>query len=234
MTSAWTDIVIGSLREVLQWLGLVAPRVLAALTLVLLGWASAALVRRLVSRLLRAADMDDRCARWGITTTLGRAGIRRTPSELIGQVLFWVLFIVGLLMGIEALDVPATAGLATAVMRLLPHLLVAVVALVIGWLVAHFLAQTVLIFIVNAQVAGGPFIARIVRWLVLMFAAGVALTQLDIAREMVLLVFGIALGGFVLALALAFGLGARDLARETLEAWVHGGEREKPDRLSHV
>jgi hypothetical protein len=234
MTVAWTDIVIGSFQEVLQRLAIVAPRVLAALTLVLLGWAVATAVRRLASRLLRAAEVDDRCARWGVTATLERAGIRRSPVELLGRLLFWVLFVIGLLMGIEALDVPATAGLAAAAMRVLPNLLVAILALVIGWLVAHFLAQAVLIFIVNAQIAGGPLLAGAVRWLVLMFAGGVALTQLDIAREMVLLVFGIALGGFVLALALAFGLGARDLARESLEAWFRGSERRGPDGMSHV
>jgi hypothetical protein len=234
MTDAWTDIVIGSFQEVLRRLGVIGPRVLAALTLVLLGLAVATIVRRIVSRVLSAAELDDRCARWGVTATLGRAGVQRSPVELLARLLFWILFVIGLLMGIEALDVPATSGLVTAAMRVIPDLLVAVLALVIGWLLANFLAQTVLIFIVNAQVAGGPVIAAIVRWLVFVLAAGVALTQLNIAREMVLLVFGIALGGVVLALALAFGLGARDLARETLEGWFHRGEREEPDRLSHV
>jgi hypothetical protein len=234
MTRAWTDIVIDSFQEVLRWLVAISPRVLAAATLVLLGWAAAAIVRRLSVRLLRAFELDDRCARWGAVTLLGRAGIRRSPVELVGRALFWVLFVLGLLMGIEALDVPATAGLTTAVVQVLPNLLVAVLALVIGWLVAHVLAQAVLIFIVNAQVAGGPLVAGAVRWLVVAFAAGVALTQLGIAREMVLLVFGIALGGCVLALALAFGLGARDLAREALEAWFRRPDREERDRVSHV
>jgi hypothetical protein len=137
-------------------------------------------------------------------------------------------------MGVEALEIPATAGIVAVAVRVLPNFVVAAVVLVIGWLVAHFAAQAVLIFVVNAQVAGGPVIAGIVRWLILVFVGGVALTQLDIAREMVLLVFGIALGGAVLALALAFGLGARDMAREALQRWLRGPDREEPDRLTHV
>jgi len=79
-----------------------------------------------------------------------------------------------------------------------------------------------------------PVIAAAVRWLVLLFASAVALTQLGIGREMVLLVFGVAFGGMVLALALAFGLGGRDLAREVLERWLRKREDEEPDRISHI
>ena len=68
---------------------------------------------------------------------------------------------------------------------------------------------SVLIAAVNAQVAGATLLATVVRWLVLTVAGAVALTEVGVAREMVLLVFGIAFGGAVLALSLAFGLGAR-------------------------
>jgi hypothetical protein len=234
MTESWSDILVDSFREVIHRLAAVTPRILAALTLVLAGLVVAALVRSLLVRTLRVLDVDGRCRRLGVTATLARAGLRQPPTEALGRLVFWLLLIIALLMGVEALEVPATAGLVTVAVRVLPNLLVALLALVIGWLVAHFAAQGVLIFVVNAQVPGGPVIAGIVRWLVLVFAAGVALTQLDIAREMVLLVFGIALGGAMLALALAFGLGARDLARETLEGWMRRRGREESDRLTHV
>ena len=96
------------------------------------------------------------------------------------------------------------------------------------------MAQALLIFIVNARLSGGPALAGAVRWLVILFSAGVALTQLGIAREMMLLVFGIAFGGATLALALAFGLGGRHLARQALEGWLQKrGERERDD-VSHL
>jgi hypothetical protein len=136
-------------------------------------------------------------------------------------------------MGVEALEMPATAGLVAAVLRFLPNLIVAAVVMVIGWLLANFLGQAALIGAVNAQVAGAPLIAGAVRWLVLVFAGGAALTQLGIAREMVLLAFGIAFGGTVLALALAFGLGGKELAREILESRLRKGE-EDTDPMTHV
>jgi mechanosensitive ion channel-like protein len=234
MHDSWADILINAFQEVATRLAGFAPRVLAVVTLVLAGWIVAAIARRLAIRILRAADVDGRSARWGIIAALGRTGIRRAPSELAGQLVFWVIVLIGMLMAIEALDVPAAAGLAPVVIRFLPNLLIAIFVMVFGWLLANFLAQALLIFIVNAQLTGGPALAGIVRWLVILFSASVALTQLGIAREMILLVFGIVFGGVTLALALAFGLGGRHLARQALEGWLRKRQGRGPDDMSHL
>jgi hypothetical protein len=234
MRDEWADIVIKSFREVAYRLAAFAPRLLAVLTLVLVGWILAVFARRLAVRVLRAADLDARATQWGLTATLAHTGVRRSLSELVGEVVYWLIFVVALLMAIEALGVPAAVGLAPLVMRFLPNLLVAVFVIVIGWLVANFLAQALLIFIVNARLQGGPLLAAALRWVVLLFAGSVALTQLGIAREMILLVFGIAFGGATLALALAFGLGGRHLARRALESWLGKREDPGPADMSHL
>ena len=233
MRMAWTDILVSSFQEVVQRLALVTPRLLALSTLLLVGWVVAALSRRLTIRLLRAAEFDARCGRWGLTTTLTRGGIRQPPTALVGRFVFWLIFLVALLMAIETLEMPAAGGLVAIALRFLPNLVVAGVVMVIGWLLANFLAQAALIAAVNAQVAGAPLIAGAVRWLVLVFAGAAALTQLGIAREMVLLAFGIAFGGSVLALALAFGLGGKDLAREILESRLRKPEEDE-DPMTHL
>jgi len=218
---------------VVQRLGDVAPRLLAMVAVIALGWAVAAIARRLTVRIFRMVDLDARCARWGLTASLSRSGIGQSPSQVIGQLVFWTIFFVALLTSVEALEMPATAGLAAGVVRFLPNLVVAALVWMVGLLLANFMAQAVLIAAVNAQVALAPLIAGAVRWLVLVFAGAAALTQLGIAREMVLLTFGIAFGGTVLALALAFGLGGKDLAREILESRFRKPDGDD-DRLTHV
>ena len=209
-------------REMARRLALVAPRLLALLMLILVGCIVAAIVRRVTVRILRSADFDGRCRRWGLTASLARGGIKQPPTELVGRAIFWTLFLVALLMGIEALEMPATAGLVAVLLRFLPNLIVAALVMVAGWVLANFLAQAALIGAINAQVAGAPLIAGAVRWLVLVFAGGAALTQL-----------GIAFGGTVLALALAFGLGGKELAREILESRLRKQDEER-DRLDHL
>jgi hypothetical protein len=234
MQQQWSDIVLDAIRDVGHRILFVTPRLLAALTLILLGWIVAALVRRVTVRVLAAADLDVRCARWGLTGVLGHGGHRPLPTELLGRLVYWAIFLVGLLMAVEALEMPGTRGAVGAVLAFLPHVIVAVLVVVGGWMLAQFLAQAVLIAAVNAQVAGASLLATAVRWLVLTVAAAVALTELGVAREMVLLVFGIAFGGAVLALSLAFGLGARELARQALESYLTRARQDPGEPVSHV
>ncbi len=233
MQDAWSDVLVASFRDVVERLAHVTPRLLAMVAVIVIGWAAAAVARRLTVRVFRMLELDARCARWGLTASLSRSGIGQLPSQVIGQLVFWTILFVALLTSVEALEMPATAGLAAGVVRFLPNLVIAVLVWMVGWLLANFMAQAVLIAAVNAQVALAPLIAGAVRWLVLIFAGAAALTQLGIAREMVLLTFGIAFGGTVLALALAFGLGGRELAREILESRLRKQDKDD-DHLTHV
>lgn len=234
MQTSWLEILTTSAEGVLLPLARALPRVLVLLALVGIGWVAALLARRLVLRLLDALALDARCARWGLTGVLARSGVRARPSELAGRLVFWTLLVVGVLMGLQALEMPGTGRALGVILGFIPHAVVAVLVVVTGWILAHVLGQAALIAVVNAQVGGAGLVAAAVRWLVLAFAAAVALTQLGIAREMVLLAFGIAFGGAVLALALAFGLGARELAREALEGWVRRTGQGSSGGVSHV
>jgi Conserved TM helix len=234
MQQEWSDIVLDAMRDVAHRILFVTPRLLAALTLILLGWAVAALARRITIRVLTAANLDVRSARWGLGGVLGRGGHRLSPTELLGRLVYWAILFVGLLTAVEALDVPGTSGATGAVLAFLPHVIVAALVLVSGWVFAQFLAQAILIAAVNAQVAGASLLAAAGRWLVLTVTAAVALTELGVAREMVLLVFGIAFGGAVFALSLAFGLGARDLARQALESYLGRAREDRGEPVSHV
>jgi small-conductance mechanosensitive channel len=233
MRDAWSEILVSAFREVMQRLSHFLPRLLALLTLLVVGWIVAAVARRLAVRILGVVDFDRHCGRWGLTASLARGGIRQPPSELLGRLIFWTLFLVAILMGIEALEMPAATGLVAGALYFLPNIIVAVLVLAAGWLLANFAAQAVLIGAVNAQVPLAPLLGGAARWLVLIFAVAAALTQLGIAREMVLLTFGIAFAGTVLALALAVGLGAKDLAREMLESHLRG-PRDDRDPMTHV
>jgi hypothetical protein len=221
MQQQWSDIVLDAIRDVGHRILFVTPRILAALTLILLGWIVAALVRRVTVRVLTAADLDVRCARWGLTGVIGRAGHRPALTELLGRLVYWAILLVSLLMAVEALEMPGTQGAVGVLLAFLPHVIVAVLVVVGGWMLAQFLAQAVLIAAVNAQVAGATLLATAVRWLVLTVAAAVALTELGVAREMVLLVYGIAFGG-------------AELARQALQSYLKRTREDSGEPVSHV
>src|SRR5881296_4567755 len=235
MTDFWRDLVLTAIHNMSVTLGTVLPSILAMLTLValgaLLGWIAGALV----SRLALALDVDQRSRTWGVTSAFARAGIYRPPSQVLRLVAFWGIFVIFATMGIDALAIPGAAGATSMLLRLLPRLLSALLILVVGWLAANFVGQAVLVAGVNAGLLRARLLARAVRWLVLLFTVATALTEIGIGRDMVLIAFGITFGGLVLALALAFGVGGRHLAREILE---RGKRREREpaahDTITHL
>jgi hypothetical protein len=104
---------------------------------------------------------------------------------------------------------------------------------VLGTIVARFLARSVLIGAVNLQIRSARLLSAGVKWLMLLLAWVLALEHLGIGRGLLTLAFGILFGGMVLALALALGLGSKDLVHRFLERQTHE-PGERPDKLTHV
>jgi hypothetical protein len=99
----------------------------------------------------------------------------------------------------------------------LPNVAAAIVILVVGVIVARFVARNVLISAVNMQIQFARLLSLGVKWLVLVLTVAMALDHLRIGGLVVQLSFGILLGGIVLALALAVGLGSKDMVRRNWE-----------------
>jgi len=115
-----------------------------------------------------------------------------------------------------------------------PHLVTAAVILLAGYLLSNFVSQAVLIAAVNAGLPPARLIAACSRWGLQLLAGAMALEQLGIAQHIVVVGFGITWGGIVLAGAIAFGLGATDLAKDLLEQRVAGRSQSgKADDIRH-
>ena len=135
-------------------------------------------------------------------------------------------------MGIDAMALPGLSGATGLVMGLFTRALTALIIVVAGMLIANFFGQAVLVAAVNAQLPEARLLARATRWGVLLFTVATALTEVGIGRDMVLIAFGTTFGGLVLALALAFGIGGRRVARRILERRFHR-TREGPPQETH-
>jgi hypothetical protein len=235
MTDLWSDLVLTALGNMRATLATVLPGILAMLALVVLGALLGWIAGAVVTRLARALRLDDLSRAWGLTSALARASIYRPPSQMLKLVAFWGIFMLFATMGIDALAIPGAPAATGVLMRTLPRLLSALLILIVGWLAANFLSQATLITAVNAGVVQARLLARATRWIVLLFVIATVLTEIGIGRDMVLIAFGTLFGGIVAALALAFGLGGRHLAREILDS---GRRREREpagqDTISHL
>jgi mechanosensitive ion channel-like protein len=235
MGDGWPGDVWSGLLQVRERLLAVIPGLLVFLTLLAAGLVLGWLVRRIVSRGGRAIGVDRLFERSGVAPSLRRSGILRLPSDVIALVCFWAIFILFASVGVDRLALPGAPGATALLMAFLPPLFAATLILLVGWLVANFLSQGVLIAAVNARLPEARLVARGVYWSVLLFAAATALTHIGIGKEMVLVAFGVTFGGVVFALALAFGLGGRAIARDILERRLRRESSPPPqERISHL
>lgn len=234
MTDMWSDLVWTAIHDVTSRLIVILPGLLAMATLAAVGLAVGWVVGRLARRLARTMAFDRRAEAWGVSQAMGRSGIRRAPSDVLGLVVFWSIFVVSMSLAIDALAIPGTGRVTDFILYAVPRVLGAGLIMLIGWLASNFLAEGVLIAAVNAHLPEARLLARAIRWAVLLFAAATAITHLGIGKEMVLVAFGITFGGMVLALALAFGLGGRALAREILERRLRRAEPPPQERITHL
>ncbi len=230
MGQIWQELFAESFRETMHGIAVFLPRIMVMLMLfvigVLVGW----IVKVLLLRVLRTLRLDAVSERVGLALALQRAGIKRSASQLVGLTAFWLIFLFFGFVGLNVLAVTAATEVVRLILQYLPHLLAALLVLLTGWLLANFLAQAALIAAVNAQFFGARFLAAAVRWGVLSLTLAMVLTQLGIAKEVVVAAFSIAFGGVVLALALAFGLGAKEHAKKFLDRSLE----EQPDHQDHI
>jgi len=194
-----------------------APNLLAMLVILLCGLVVAVSLRAAVRLLLPRLGFDRFAQRIGLTLMLERGGIAGPASSLVAQVLAWSVLAVFVLLAIAALDLGIAMDLLSRSFLYLPQILIALAILALGSLLAALLRRSVLIGAVNAGLPAARLLATLTHTALMVLFSAMALEHLGVGRQVLLISFTILFGGVVFALALAFGLGGRDLAREALE-----------------
>lgn len=218
--------VLSGLAQLLP--GLVAL-ILALLCSAIVAWLLSAVIRRTLRRL----EFDTRVGQWGLGG-MADWSPSKSPTLLVSRAVSWGVVLIGFLVGITAFDATLTSQLALHAFGYIPNVLAAILLLVVGNFAAGFLARSVLIGGVNLNLEHARLLSVGVRWLVLVLTIAMALDHLGIGREIVALAFGILFGGIVLTLALAIGLGSKDMVSRSLERRASKPADEGKDGLQHL
>jgi hypothetical protein len=185
---------------------------LAIAILTLVGMALSWVVRSVLTRM----RFDERAAKENSAGVTDWAPAH-SPTLLAGRVVFWICVLIGVAIGVTAYDAAGTSDIAPFLLPYLAHSVGALIILIAGTILARYLSRSVLISAVNAKMHYARPLSLGVKWLVLIFTGAMVLDHLQIGGLIVELGFGILFGGMVLALALAFGLGSRDLVARSIE-----------------
>jgi hypothetical protein len=205
-----------SMARLLSQVASLLPGILALIVALLVSVLAAWILAYLLRRSLAGIHFDERLFTLGLRSW-AEWSPSKSPTILATQAVFWVVIFVGFLIGIAAFDATWTSQFVQSFFAYLPNLLGAALVLLVGGVVARFLGRSVLIGAVNLNLQYARLLSVGVKWLVIVLATAMALEHLKIGAGVVQLGFGILFGGIVLALALAVGLGSKDLVARSLE-----------------
>jgi hypothetical protein len=213
----WENLIVEPVRQMLTKIMAYLPVLLGALVILIVGWIVAKAIRRLVDWLLKTARFDVLADKAGISEILRKGDLGISAREVVSRLVYWLIMIMVLVMTVDALGLPKTSDVLASLFAYIPRVIAALLVLVVAMFLASFVSGIVRTAAGNARMPRPEILAGISRWAIIIFAATIAMVELGIAPLLVTTTFNIILGGIVLALALAFGLGGKDAAARYLE-----------------
>jgi hypothetical protein len=232
MNKTLQETIIGPIKEFYRNVLDFLPDLLTSLLILVLGVLIAVAFKKIFTKLFRAISLDKLSEKFGISDIFQKWGIKESVSSLFLRVIGWLIIFTFLIISLRTLNVPTIERFLEKLFLYLPNVFIAILILFIGYLLSNFLGRTVLIAAVNAGLKISGVIGKFVKFTVFFFAVTMALEQLGIGKETILIAFAIIFGGVVLAFAIAFGAGGRDAAKEYIDKRLKG-EEEKDD-IQHL
>ncbi|MGD2124631.1 MAG: hypothetical protein PVG99_01035 [Desulfobacteraceae bacterium] len=196
------------------------PMLIGAIVIFVVGWIFARLVRMAAVRLLKLVRFDSASEKTGITNFLRKGEIVKTPSEILGSLVYWFIMILVIIASLDALGLPIVSDILNDIFLYIPNVVAAIMVLILGILFGNLLSAVIRTAASNAGLSGADALGKAAFYAIIFFSSAIALIQLGVGEEIVTSAFGIVFGAAALALALAFGLGGRDVAGSYLKKWL--------------
>lgn len=207
------------------------PSAIGAVLLLIVGWGIAKLLKAIVPKVLVWLKFDVLAGKIGVNEFLRKGHVQYAPSKLIGVFLYWAVMLISLAEAASMLDQNAAASIRSWLFGGIPTILAAIITAVIGVLIVQFLSNFVLTIMNNAGVASGSLVQKLIRGVGYIIVAVMAMEQLGLEQSIVSILLLLMIGSLALGVAIAIGLGCKDMARQYIESLITAiRERE---RASH-
>ena len=212
-----------------QVFGDIVPALLGALVILFAGYLLAKVLEKLVERFLRRIRLNRMLEKGGVMQAVERSGSHLNPVRVLANLVFWLVMFAVILVAANALGLESLANVFSELVSYIPSVIAAIVIILVGIVLGGFVGG--LISASAGALHGGRALARVGRGGVILLAIFMALQELGIATDIVTTAFAILFGAIALAMALAFGLGNRELAGQVTREWYEQYRAERDDAL---
>ena len=209
----WNSVLIEPVRSLLGQVGDFVSRLLVIVLILVIGWLIAKFIKGLITRGLKLVKLDELADKAKVNDVIQKGGVTYTLSELIGVGCYWIVMLITLVLAVNALGLTTAAELLNKIILYIPNVIAAVFILVLGLFAATLLSNLVQTVAANAGIAQSKLLGKVSEVITIVFAVIIALEQLQITGILLIeRIILILLASTGLALALAFGLGCKDIA----------------------
>lgn len=210
------SIIQHSLEEMWDGLIIFFPNVFGAVFIFLIGLLLAIALRKVVVRVVAMLRVDEFATKLEVKQSLQHLGLNIHIGRLFGWIVQWFFVIVFLIVATDILGWDQVTDYLKQVVFYLPNAVIAIVILLVGVFLGNFVYR-VINSAETAKRSSILFFAPIAKWAILIFSFMAALVQLQIAQELIRILFTGLIAMFSLAGGLAFGLGGKEQAARVLE-----------------
>lgn len=206
-----TDAVLTSFQDMVDQMISLAPKVVGAVIVIVIGYVVARLVARFVTAMSDKLGLQRAADRSGLAASMKNGGIERSISQIVGVIVFWLLMCVFLVASFDILDLPGMTKAIQDVVAYIPKVLVATVLIVVGLLLSAFVRGLVATSADRVGITYSQQLANGCYYILALMTFIGAFGQLDIKFELLNYAILIAFSAVALALGLSFGLGGREV-----------------------
>lgn len=222
------ELVVTPVKGMLAQVGVYVSSLAAVVLVLLVGWIVANVVKNLVNRILDVLQVDTYAERVGVDKIFAKGGIKYSVSELIGVLSYWVVILISLVIAVGVVNQNGqAAGLLNTIVLYIPRVISAVFILIVGLFFATFVSTAIQTAAANAGVDQATLLGRLSQAVLIVFTFDIALRQIQIDIRGIENAVLILLASAGLALALAFGLGCKDIAGRLTQEFL---DKMKPKK----
>lgn len=225
--STWQEVLLEPARVVLAQIGQFLVSVLLVVVILIIGWVIAKIIRSVVTKGLRAVKLDMLSDRVELDSILAKGGIKYSLSELVGVICYWLAILVTVVVAINAIGLTVAADLLNRVVLYVPQIIAALFIVIVGIFVATLLNNIVQTASSNAGLSQAKLLGKVTEIVIMVFAVIMALEQLGIGAKIIELTVSIVLGSLGLGVALAFGLGCKDIVGKATQEMLDKVKNKK-------
>ena len=208
-------------------LGDILSKFIGLLIIVAVGWLISKAIKALVVKILNSAKLDSVAESTGVNDFLSKGGMKQGISDIVGGLIYWLCLLIVAAVAVDFLQLNVVGELLNKIILYVPNVIVSIFILLAGIFISRLLSAMVQTAAANAGLFRAKLLSKLVEIIVIVVTITIALDQLNIGAELVSLIVKSIVIAVAAAIAIAFGLGCKEMAAKALDEWLDKVKEKK-------